>query len=185
MKKLTNTALTKEQTAELRSLLGKQWIRNNGETDERMVKHCLNDYRYLFIDGQFVQIIGSKPTIHSVMYYDDETEGPNHNYAAFVAYNESHTHLDHYKKMANSWGDYVPLVIGPAYWGDRTDGKLASVGYSRTEEVAEGYRKVTDEELILINQVVDEVKEDYLKRLDRYFKRYSDKICSSGYWANR
>jgi hypothetical protein len=36
-----------------------------------------------------------------------------------------------------------------------------------------------------INKAIAEVRADYTKRLEMYWKKYSDKVYSSGYWVNR
>ena len=46
-------------------------------------------------------------------------------------------------------------------------------------------REITKEEMEEILQLYKERKEAYLKRLERYFKRYGNHIHTNGYWRDR
>ena len=44
---------------------------------------------------------------------------------------------------------------------------------------------MTDEEIKEYNNIVENINKDYDERLEKYFKKYRDKIYAIGYWANR
>ena len=46
-------------------------------------------------------------------------------------------------------------------------------------------REMTQNELQDILTIYKKQKEDYNTRLEKYFARYKDHICTCGYWANR
>ena len=54
---------------------------------------------------------------------------------------------------------------------------ITEKGYTR--------RDLTPEEVAAFADIVDQLRENYKKRLNIYYKRYSNKIWSCGYWANR
>lgn len=47
------------------------------------------------------------------------------------------------------------------------------------------YELLSDEENEQFINIMYELKENYIKRLKTYYKRYADKITTYGYWANR
>lgn len=161
----------------LKELLNLQWNSN-----EKMVKYCLTSSLYIQLNDKFVVVCSKKPKIDSDIWYDDETKSPSVTFESFVDNNTRN--LPNYFQLENiRFGNHRSLFIAPQYYADKTDGKLCGLRYE-DDNFTDG-RKVSKEELEIINQAVSEVRADYEKRLKRYWKRYSDKVTTKGYWANR
>lgn len=47
------------------------------------------------------------------------------------------------------------------------------------------FKVLTPDEEQEVIALIDELKMQYSKRLETYYKRYSNKIYTCGYWANR
>ena len=140
-----------------------------------------------YIDvGPYYLNIGDKPSIDSTLYYDDETEGPDASkFEAFKAYNMRNKRFDLDELIANGRGN---IWVYTNYTNDRTGGKLK--GWSTTHWDEEprhlgDYHKATDDDIAAIRQGLAAQKAAFEKRLATYWKRYSNKVHASGYWANR
>lgn len=170
--------LTAAQQEQLKSELSAIW-----HGDAGMIKHCMTKVKYIIVSGMLVDIGDSKPTIHSDMWYDDETEGPEENKQNFMAYNRQMGSPSHCELSGYNYGDRVELYFIRKYSG-QANSNLVAPAYMRGDE-PHAIRKVTPEELETINTGIDDIIDDYDKRLERYWKRYSDKVSARGYWANR
>ena len=163
----------------LKIALAKVWHKKDGQPDDAMISHCIKSHKYVEIDGMFIICCDKKPTINSEMWYDDEQESPGKSWEVFSSYNNSN--CPELRKLCERWGD---LYLISNYWGyDSLE--LASLAYYSEEDVKPNYRKVTEKELVIINQAIQEVIDDYQKRLKTYYKKYNKNIYSSGYWVNR
>jgi hypothetical protein len=164
--------MDKHDEQELRELLVKVW-NIKGIASTKMVEHCLRSSKYIRLGDLFVDCADLKPSIDSKIYYDDETPEPNITYSTFYNYNIRKAPKP--LELRNQWGK---LVLRTQYFtGDVTN--LTTYDYEE-----EG-REVTKEELKLINEARKEVYDNYVKRLETYYKKYSNKIRTCGYWANR
>jgi len=159
---------------ELKKLLEKQW--NN----EGMVEHCLKSNKYIRIADKWLNIGDKKPSIRKQFWFDDEKPIPEPTKELFIRQNLFLNGPEPYE-LTNRY--HEPLVIIPNYWDDRTDFELCSLAYgndSKGEQI-----EVTEEMLKKINKARDEIKQDFIKRLERYWKRYSKHVRTTGYWVNR
>lgn len=169
--------MTTEDKTTLIGLLNKQWA-----NDASMVKECLKS-TYIKLGDKLVAV-ASKPHIETTIYYDDETDRPEVDFDYFVEYNLRNA-LRLWELETSSSNGAARLYIAPNYYHDQTDGKLCGLRYMHDFEDTEAMELVTTEQLYLINQAEAKVLEDYKKRLATYWKRYSDKVRTHGYWANR
>lgn len=74
------------------------------------------------------------------------------------------------------------------YTRDNTGGKLKGWTVTRYGEVPThlgDYHRATDDDIMAIKQGLATMKAAYEKRLQTYWKRYSNKVSARGYWANR
>lgn len=176
--------LTSEQTKDLTSLLSMTWRKRNGETDTSMVEHCLQSGKYIQIDNMFVDVCSRKPSITTTLWYDDTREGPEANFQNFKNENERFN-MPSLLELEGQGIKELYFIV--QYCGDHTGGRLVSLTYvdgddSRLTPI----RKVTPAELEQINQAIEEVRQDYAKRLVSYFKKYGkEHVTSQGYWADR
>ena len=177
--------MNKEDVQELTRLLELTWRKRSGEPDQSMVDHCLKSGKYIRIDDMMVDVCSIKPIITTTIWYDDETEGPEANFQNFKALNERQNMPSLYELQSHFCG-VRDLYFIVQYSGDKTGGKLASLTYADEPSNFPLIRKVTPAELEQINAAVEEVRQDYAKRLVNYFKRYGKThVSSRGYWVNR
>ena len=180
-KKLTPAQLRRKEKKEFDDRVSNV-LRDAWGGDEDMVKHCLKNVKYVEMNGSIVDIGDSKPSINSVIWYDDETEAPEKTYETFYNYHVNKKPRHFKKEMFNMEdGELSTLKLVPQYRSKNLE--LATLSYEHQPDGP--YREVTDEELEQINNGLDEVGADFEKRLETYYKRYNDKIRVSGYWANR
>ena len=165
--------MTEEQKKELREIYSGFWKTRKGETDIKMVDFCMKKHKHIYINGVYIICCDLKPSIRNCLCYDDEGEAPSKSYESFHYYN-MRCKFKLYE-LSNNYGN---LVMCPCYGGTE---KLMCLTYSKDPK----YRLVTKTELKAINEAIEEVKADYEKRLQTYYKKYSKNIYTMGYWANR
>jgi hypothetical protein len=169
--------LTAEQQTKLRELLSQEWKRKDGSPDNRMVDYCIKSSKYIVIGNTFIDVCNSKPTIKKTIWYDDTQTDPGSSYESFIFANRYNMPRElELTKYCES------LRLSPKY-GNRQNIELCGLTYNDND--SDRQREVTPEELKIINAAINEVKADYTKRLEAYYKKYSNKIYSMGYWADR
>jgi hypothetical protein len=167
----------------LQELLGQQWVKRDGTPDEKMVQHCIKSGLYVQVGDTFIHCGSKKPSIESQMWYDDETDGPDASkFAAFRNYNIRSSLQPMLENDSNK-----EIWITTHWHNDRTGGKMLSITTKRWGDLPRSgeLRKATQQEIDLANEARKMTNADYEKRLLMYWKRYSDKVHASGYWANR
>jgi hypothetical protein len=179
--------MNKDDYKELENLLGMVWRKRSGEVDQSMVDHCLKSGKYIKIDDLFIDVCSRKPSITTTIWYDDTRDDPGAGFVTFKNLNERHNMPSFYDLEGNYCGRIRPLYIRVQYNNDRSGGKVCTLEYiPEYDERAGIIRKVTQDDLNLINAAVQDVRADYAKRLEAYYKRYGkDHVRSSGYWADR
>jgi hypothetical protein len=167
--------LTADQVKELTELLAIVW-----KGDKHMINHCLKSGKYIYLNGRYIDCCDSKPAIHSTLWYDDETEGPDKNYLSFERYNMMNS-----PDLLNA--NKFNYFFGEHYYSADTGIKLANIhAYHFYEDrIPENLIPITADEVKAINEAIQEVRTDYINRLKMYYKKYSHKVSVSGYWANR
>ena len=164
---------------ELTELLAKTW--NNGA---KMIDYCLKSSKYIVIDNMFVDACKSKPSISKTLWYSDVTEGPEANFLNFKELNHRNN-MPRLLGMRCSFDCMQELYLMVHYSNDKTGGRLVSLVYDVENSSLPLIRKVTESELEKINAVIEEVRKEYDKRLESYYKKYSHKVTAEGYWADR
>lgn len=170
----------------LREELSKKWLKRDGTIDEKMVEYCLKSSIYVQSGDEFINCGDAKPTINKTMWYDDETTAPEANFESFKRYNMSNApqtveeQMERHNRKAYICNNYY-LRAG------ETTSKLKSVVFRNElyDRFNGDERLATDEEVKLITQAINEARANYFTRLERYWKRYSNKVHAAGYWANR
>lgn len=174
----------KEQKERLTKRLGAFWLNNDGSSDEKMVKHCVNNIKYVEIGNSFIEVADSKPTIHKQMWYDDETDAPEANLENFRDYNIKMSLPKKYEMSGRNLNGRGSLKAIHQF-GNKNGLELATLTYDNPEDIKGEYKEISESELEEINKGVDEVRDNYEKRIKTYFNKYGDKIRASGYWKNR
>ena len=172
--------MNKNDYAELESLLAAQW---NGNA--KMVDHCLKTGKYIKIADMFVSVCNLKPVITTRLYYDDTMQDPGTGWDRFSKQNERFNMPDFLVLERFVYGWPKRLFYIAHYHRDESNRKLCSLAYEPEFGNERTIREVTPDELETINAAIKEVQDDYRKRLEAYFKRYSAKISSTSYWADR
>ena len=141
------------------------------ENDAKYYNKLMKAYAvYMMDDGKYLVHEIETPSISSVISYDDETPRPEINETNFIDYNmwlESPLRFYEGKRLFiyNSQ-DKSHYLIAPNHHD-------------------EPLRIATEEETNTIMSLRHNANDEYLERLKAYFKRFSAKIRTSGYWANR
>lgn len=143
------------------------------------------DYEYIFknntwakiTNGSFVPVTG-KPAIKSEMYYNDEFEAPDLTYEDFEKYNLRTNFRDFSEKLDTASWNYEFI---PFRGANTKNDKLLTIRITTDEN----YNTISNEDVDIIKRALAEAKQKYQKRLKAYWKRYSGKVTSVGYYANR
>lgn len=161
---------------ESREVAKKEW------KSEKMQEHLIKTYDfYKTEDGLVLEITKpSKLGMTTTIWYDDELpddEVPSASYENFILENQHNCNrYDCYKEQIER--------NNPLYFCKNNS--FAYIDYEyRWGDVRDIIREVTEDEKIELLEIFKNQKEEYLKRLDRYFKRYSKHIHARGYWVNR
>lgn len=189
--------LNKAEKAEL----VERMVQGERRPDEWRAYWMKNDY--IEHAGYYIEV--RRPGITREFWYDDETpcpltDDPAQRRAYFMAQN-IRDNFDDFK--IGRWhecrrdlqdhgccsGSYVarPFLCT---WEWRHDLATPVFMYDRWQygrDTLEGRIRVelTPEDVQDLEWLLYGLKEKYEKRLETYWKRYGDKVCAHGYWANR
>lgn len=182
-------SIKKANEQEIEQIVKSKW------QDPKMQDFLKKSYDfYILKDGYFFEVEKySKISIHKTMWYDDETEGPENNENNFISYNlkmsDPFDHIQAYldererlQKMGCATGryDYKGFYI-EIY---RTDTKEIYISFY-DENRGQKIRYLTEEEQNDYIAIKKDIKEKYIERLKKYYKRYNNHVHASGYWVNR
>lgn len=156
--------LNKEETKEIAQ---KEW------KSEKMQEHLIKTYDYYKTeDGLVFEITkASKLRIDTTIYYDDELPEdkiPTANYHTFILENRHNCNrYEHYKEV---------IEQNKTLYFCRNN-NLVYIDYQYgLRDILNIVREITKEEALEILEIFKKQREDYLIRLDRYYKRYSKHI---------
>lgn len=162
-----------------------------GECREKDCKYFFNKaWHYMTDDGYIISF--ERPRIESCMYYDDETEAPSTRFESFKHYNMFYN----FNNSVDRWmeKEHDLRTKGCTYGNHARMHLLVTNGSFTSIATVNNYyneinpfkvRNLTDEEIQEIIEINNAMKTDYEKRLKTYYKKYSHKITTYGYWANR
>lgn len=176
----------KKYDTQLVKALSKEWRKSNGAIDEKMVDYCLKSTTYVKIKPFYIDI-GQKETISKDLWYSDENEqgehinAPDKNKALFIAYN---LRLNSDQNIIEGL-ESNSLRLSIINDNDNTDLKRLSTLLYNEMPNKPLERIATKEESEIILNAMREKLEQYKIRLERYYKRYSDKVMTRTYWASR
>lgn len=140
-------------------------------------------------------IIIDKPYIENTMYYNDETPAPDTELESFIHYNLIYSEFGRFDKWLKENEDYkkIGCCIGNLFH------KVSISKINRFQDIPkvkwyeiyddferrDNYTPLSDEENKQFIKIMNELKENFIKRLKTYYKKYPNKITTYGYWANR
>ena len=139
--------------------------------DGKMIDHCMKSSKYVKIADMIVGVCSAKPTITKTIYFDDTRKSPGAGFDTFFALNERQNMPEELKLEKCGFRDLEYLCFTPAFWNNRSENKLASLAYASEPITSPAIRKVTADELEVINAAIREVREDYTNRLKAYYKK--------------
>ncbi len=168
---------------------------------ERWTKYYMQRDYIAFDDGVVVEV--DRPHIESDIYFDDETPDPlgdteESKKAGFFRHNLRYCFkdfgIDEWRRCEADLADHgcccgwhvsKPFI---AVW---PDGQASPRFLGHEDDFKDDERRgmvrrpMTAEERGQLEAIIDGLRDKYVKRLETYWKRYSDHIYSHGYWANR
>lgn len=157
---------------------------------------------YHVIDTGHGMVEIDKPSIENEIWYDDETPNPfgdnnEHKKAAFKSRNMQNLYLsEQFEEWLECKREYEEEGVTTGAWVAepyttkkyRSDGRLDFVffvpRYTYKHQDDPTKTPLSEDEIAELKAISDEIKAQFEKRLETYYKRYSDKIFSRGYWAN-
>lgn len=163
-------------------------LKDINETD-KMIKYYVDTYYFYQLDDGLILEFRKKPSIDKTVWYDDETEAPKLTEEYFIRYNDNHLteyatiEYDERLKpyfMQRSCTDKKSTCLATHY--ALTDYEQ-NLRWAKDKDYFQRY--ATKEEIEEYNKICNELKQQYIERLKKYFKRYEKNIRVSGYWANR
>mgnify|MGYP003289483680 CR=1 FL=1 len=166
-------------------------VRRVEEETEHWQKFLYNSELLLQIDDGYTYL-DKKPSISKTMWYDDEFEAPNNCYEEFEYYNLTLN----FKYDMQDWLDEIESFNKIGCCSGRVNLKPLIRSYengykhieffnNRYEDNNENCREMTEEEVAQYLEICERLKQDYIKRLKTYWKKYSNKVTTCGYWRDR
>lgn len=156
-------------------------------------KDYLKNYEIIVLDnGDFIEI--NKPSVRSTLYYDDEYEAPSTALDSFISYNLFYSNLFYQMDKwidDNKFYQENGFCIGNLLHRIGISKKQARTFVPTCKQFAlytnyqDEYYLLSDKENKEFIQIILSLKEKYIKRLNTYYKKYSHKVTTHGYWANR
>lgn len=178
MKEILNN---EEKKVILNSLYYGNYILDLEQKDSKYFNEVMKKNRlFQTEDGFIIRYEMEKPTIDTDLWFDDEQPIPELTEELFINYNMSNLHSIQEKNglktfIYNPYRDENPYNVV----------KASQFQYAIRYDDDTFKRHLTDAEEDFILTIDNEVKENYIKRLKAYFKRYNNKIYCRGYWVNR
>lgn len=166
-----------------------EYFKSIGES-ERMINHYLDKYYFYTLKDGLIIEFRKKPSIEKTLWFNDEYEIPKLTEELFIKYNEKNVNGEYMEFEKNEYTRPFLLLL-------RNDSKkyvavqrfMERSDYEDQLQWAknENYfvRFMEDEEIEEYNKICHELKDEYIERLKKYFKRYQKHIYCQGYWVNR
>lgn len=151
--------------------------------DERMQEYLVKKYDFYKTNDDIIIEVekASSLSIDKTIWYDDELPAemiPTACFETFILENIHH---------CNRYDCYSEELKRNSKFYFCNQGNTTSyIDYDRgLRDVVGIIREIKPQEMEEILQIYKERKENYLIRLERYFKRYGNKISVQGYWRDR
>lgn len=166
-----------------------EYLESIGES-ERMIKYYLDTYYFYTLKDGLIIELRKKPSIDKTLWFDDEYEIPKLTEELFIRYNEKNVSGEYAELDKN---DYIKAFLIQRRFDDKKNVAVQRYQNMTDYEAQLQWAKnknyfvrfMEDEEIEEYNKVCHELKDEYIERLKKYFKRYQKNIYCQGYWANR
>lgn len=164
-------------------------FKNIGES-ERMIKYYLETYYFYTLKDGLIIKFRKKPSIDKTLWFDDEYEIPKLTEELFIKYNEKNVNCEYAELDKN---DSIKAFLIQSRCNDNKGVAIQRFQYLTDYDDQLRWAKnknyfvrfMEDEEIEEYNKVCSELKDEYIERLKKYFKRYQKHIYCQGYWVNR
>lgn len=194
--------ITKQDKEMLANEFRKVWHRRDGSIDEKMVKYCVGKVSaYMVIDDRIITF--DKPNIHTDFCfgygiqcqtdYEEARSMSDHASSSetyFIERNMEGTDAAaHMKYIDDQCFPFEPWLDKRNYTSQTDDCKLGEIRWEHWHKrdwcERQGWRKLTDEEIAKLYEVMRDEQEKFMKRLRTYLKRYgTSKLHTWTYWAD-
>lgn len=158
-------------------------------SDEKTMKRWFKESVYLITKDGYLLTFDTKLDIDKTLWFDDEYEIPEKSEELFINYNLKNIRYDFkdYLKAQKDLKEYGCCSASDSnMFLTRCLGTLARINTSGWQmEQSDFIRELEEDEITEIIEFTNELKEQYIERLKKYYKRYNKNIFVSGYWANR
>lgn len=162
---------------------GGNWITELKTSDPKWYKKIMDGTIVLRTsDNYIIGLSNESPSIKNTLWYNDELpeeEVPRNTKENFILNNLTFLNNNYlleekdrtFYLVKENTGNY-PLC-------------KVSTFYSYNKNLYEEVRTLSEAEKLEIIEIIEQQKARFLKRLETYYKKYSDNISCCGYWANR
>ena len=165
---------------------------------QKDIEYYFKEYKMLEDSDNYIILIEKAFSLNSQLWYDDETEAPANTFENFRLYNLKnvrHRYLFDYLEernrlqtegVASGGYDFNGIYL---YKLDNVNSVRVGVDWTDNNSWAckhdNKIRYLTKEEEADYIKAVELITEDYEKRLQNYWNRYSKHVSWCGYWVNR
>lgn len=171
--------MTKKDLLKRKEKLGDYYVSNEELLDKYGVDPFWVEYSdFIKIGDKIVRVGDKKPTIHSTMYYNDELKGPDKDFESFKDYNILMAGNDLLSDTKKDRGFFISRNKGSNEYFC-----LSCYSHFDNDRFEEYLLEPEDKKHVIL--ALEILRADFIKRLERYYKRYKDNIDTCGYWANR
>lgn len=158
-------------------------------SDEKTMKKWFKETVYLITKDDYLLTFDTKLDIDKTLWFDDEYEIPEKSEELFISYNLKNIRYDFkdYLKAQKDLKEHGCCSASDSnMFLTRCVGPLARINTAGWQmEQSDFIRELEDDEINEIIEFTNELKEQYIERLKKYYKRYNKNVFVSGYWANR
>lgn len=162
---------------------GNKWVTELRTSDPKWYKNIMDSTIVLRTsDNHFLGISNESPSIKSTLWYNDELsqdEIPRNTKENFI--------LNNLTFLSNNY--LLEEQDQTFYLIKQSNGEYplckVSTFYSYNKNLYDNIRTLSESEKKEVLEIIEQQKAKFIKRLETYYKKYSDKICCRGYWANR
>lgn len=166
---------------------------NGWVSDDKYMNQLFKNSLYLKTKDGYYITFDTKFDIDTDMWFDDEQPIPEKSEELFINYNMHNVRYDFseylkaqedLKKYRCCSASHSEMFISRCY-NDPEYKHVRINNASWQKEQAEFVRDLTKEEIEEIIEFTEELKQNYIERLKKYYKRYNKNIWCRGYWVNR
>lgn len=166
--------------------------RESQEQQEKDCKYFYKQYLLLITKDGYILELDNNPSINKTLWYDDETPTPNKTETYFLNYNINlnlpYRNINEYlkeKQRFKETGGATGLYDYNGIYFTNTYTNKKRIGFDYLNDKKYFVRYLTANEQNELLKIIKDLQNKYIERLKKYYKRYSQNICVSGYWVNR